>query len=339
MNFCLIFQDPTRLWLILGFVCSANVAFGQFPSQQPGAGQSTIPQRAQTLPNGGQPAAVGGNVQMEIAPERLSPQMLNLLQDWEAKTAGIDTLQGVFRRYEYDSVFMTEKRAVGRYWFGSPDKARMDFQPDPEILKAQQNQPGEKMQHEFGGKTYVVQAAEQKSWICNGKEILEITHESKQYSKMEIPARYQGQRITDGPMPFLFGMKADSVSQRYKLAFGEKHNPASQVHIVAYPIVPGLQREFQRAEILLDPNTFLPQAVKLWDPSGNKETVYLFYSPEPFTLADKIKGPWSVYLGRPWKCMENIKADPENLPMQEQRGASKFPLRRTVGGESDLRTQ
>lgn len=323
-------------WLVVGLVCSSSLAYGQFPPRQ-NPGQSTIPS---TSPTGGVPAqGITGDVQYELQPERPSPQMLMLLQAWEKQTTGIDTLQGVFRRYEYDSVFMTEKRAVGRYWFGSPDKARMDFQPDPEIVEAAKKTPGEKLTHQFNGKTYSVESEKTTSWICTGKEILEINHDLKQYSKMEIPAKFQGQRITDGPMPFLFGMKADSVSERYKMAFGPKHDPNSQIHIIAYPIVPGLRKEFQKAELLLDPKTYLPQAVKLWDPSGNKETTYMFFAPEPFTLGDKLRGPWSVYLGPPWACIADIKADPQQLPMQETRESSKFPLRRTTGTDNGLRTQ
>ena len=316
----------------MGCLSISTVAFAQFPAQQQTQAQ-------QPTYSGNQPVKTTGSVQMKMLPERLSPQMLNLLKVWESKTAGIETLQGTFRRYEYDSVFMTEKRAVGRYWFGSPDKARMDFQPDPDVVKALEKNPEEKLVHQFNGKNYSVEAEKTTSWICTGKEILEINHGQKQYSKMEIPPQFHGQRITDGPMPFLFGMKADSVTKRYKMAFGSKHDPNSQVHIIAYPIVPALQKEFQRAEILLDPNTFLPQAVKLWDPAGSKETTYMFYTPKPFSIITDIKGPWSAYLGPPWKCIADIKADPNQLPMQEQRGASKFPLRRTAADESDLRTQ
>lgn len=317
-------------FVTMGCLLISPAANAQFPAQQ-------SPQ--QPTYSGNQPVQNVGSVKMEMRPERLSPQMLNLLKVWETKTADIDTLMGTFRRYEYDSVFMTEKRAVGRYWFGSPDKARMDFQPDPDVVTAMKKNPNEKLVHNFNGKNYSVEAEQTTSWICTGQEILEINHEQKQYSKMEIPPQFHGQRITDGPMPFLFGMKADSVSKRYKMAFGNKHDPNSQIHIIAYPIVPALQKEFQRAELLLDPNTFLPQAVKLWDPAGSKETTYMFYSPKPFDISTKLKGPWSVYLGPPWKCIADIKADPDTLPMQEKRGVSKFPLRRTVEEGSGLSTQ
>ncbi|QDT35602.1 hypothetical protein [Thalassoglobus polymorphus] len=323
-----ICQAP--LCLAFGIAVTSNLAFGQFPQTQPNtqqpAGANPLIQNAARTP-----------VQMEIKPERPSPQMLLVLQEWEQKTAGIDTLQGVFRRYVYDSTFGVEKRAVGEYWFGSPDKARMDFNPDPDIVKALAASPGQPLTHKApDGKVYSVQADAHKVWICNGKDILEVDVAPKQYSKMEIPPQYQGQRITDGPMPFLFGMKADSVTKRYKMAFGEMHDPERQIHIIAYPLVPNLRREFQRAEVLLDPNTFLPNAVKLWDPSGNQETVYRFYTPKPFTLADKLRGPWSISL-RGYEKMQDIKANPDQLPMMDRR-TSKPTLRQTVGGESPQRT-
>ncbi|MEW4488414.1 hypothetical protein AB1L42_10060 [Thalassoglobus sp. JC818] len=281
------------------------------------------------------PNAQSGGQSAQIylkTPEEMNP----VLQTWEQKTAGIKSLKGQFVRYTYDYVFLTEKRAVGQYWFGAPDKARMDFHPDPQIVEYSKKLPaGQKLTHEVSGTTFEVSADELKSWICTGEEILELDHEPKTYSKMEIPAEYRGQRITDGPMPFLFGMKADSVKQRYAMTFGKKHSLDSQIHIVAIPMVAALRREFSRAEIMLNPKTFMPQAVKLWDPSGNQETTYIFHEPEPLNLIENnFKAPWSVTLLPPWKKIADIKADPDQLPMQEQRNAIAPGIFRTSEAES-----
>ncbi len=317
-------------WMALSLAFTSGLAYGQFPAQQRGNPPAQQGQRVQQAPAAGP--------QIKILAERPSPKMLILLDEWERKTAGIETLQGVFRRYKYDSVFMVEKRAIGQYWFGSPDKARMDFQPDPDVVKAEEKAGGKKLQHTLeDDRVFTIEADEMKSWICTGKDILEINHPQKQYNRMEIPKRYRGQRITDGPLPFLFGMKADSVASRYKLAFGERHNPPSQIHIIAYPLVPDLRREFRKAELFLDPKTYHPQAVKLWDPSGNTETVYTFYSPKPFTLVDTLRGPWSVPL-RGYKKMQDVKATPDQLPMLEKR--TKIPsLRRSATGPADRKIQ
>lgn len=326
--------------LLSGFV-AARPAVAQFPARQPTTGTASIPSSAQpgVQPQGSSTASVGADVQMEIRQERPSPEMMLLLQEWESRTSGIDTLQGSFRKYDYDFVFLTEKRAIGKYWFGSPDKARMDFQSDPDVPKLPADPNTGKPQHEAYGKSFSVVGHDNKSWICTGKEILEIDHDNKHYNRMEIPAQFHGQRITDGPMPFLFGMKAQSVSQRYKLAFGSRHDPSQQIHIVAYPLVPGLQKEFRKAELFLNPETYLPQAVRLSDPSGNMETVYVFYEPAPFKLVDRINGPWKVYLGPPWKLIHDRKVEDHNeLPMHEKRearGNSLLPgLRRTAEGNS-----
>ncbi len=339
MPFILKSFRQTLSWMALSLVLTTGLAYGQFPqsqNSQPQKGSRPFPlaQPGQRLQQN-----LGAAPKIEILAERPSPKMLMLLDEWERKTAGIDTLHGTFRRYKYDYVFMVEKRAIGQYWFGSPDKARMDFQPDPDVVKEVEKAGGKKLQHTLeNGKVFTIEADEMKSWICTGKDILEIHHPPRQYNRMEIPKQYQGQRITDGPMPFLFGMKADSVAKRYKLAFGERHNkPPGQIHIIAYPLVPDLRREFRKAELFLDPKTYHPQAVKLWDPSGNTETTYTFYSPKPFTLVDKLKGPWRVNL-LGYKKMQDVKANEGQLPMHEKR--TKIPsLRKTVTGPLERKVQ
>lgn len=298
-----------------------SVAFGQFPRPKGNQPDQQFPRVQQQVP------------QIKILAERPSPKMLILLDEWERKTSGIDTLKGTFVRYKYDYVFKVEKRAVGEFSFGSPDKARMDFHPDPEIVKMIKKADGQKPRHTLpNGTTFTVEPDELKTWVCTGQNILDVDHATKQYNRMEIPKRYQGQRITDGPMPFLFGMKADSVAKQYKLAFGEghdhDHDPPTKIHIIAYPLVPHLQREFRKAELYLNPATYHPYAVKLWDPAGSTETVYAFKGQRPFTKIElTLKRPWRVSLFG-YKLMEDSKPNEGQLPVLQKQ--AKAPLLRRV---------
>ena len=298
-------------------------------------GQNGQP-RVAVRPNQGQ--NLGSNVVLKT-PKEMDP----VLQEWEQKTAHIESLKGSFSRFTYDSVFGVEKRAKGNYWFKSPDKAKMEFLPDPVIVEAAEKlQPGQKLQHKVGEKPnqviYEVVADEQTSWICTGSEILALNHAPKTYSRMEIPQQYRGQRITDGPLPFLFGMKAESVKKRYAMTFGSQHNPSQLIHIVAFPLVPALQKEFIRAELMLDPNTFMPRAVRLWDPTGNKQTSYVFDSPQPFTLLNTLNPPWA-FRAFGWTKIHDQKASPEQLPMHEQRNTYRPETKRTVESPGRVKIQ
>lgn len=255
------------------------------------AAQEQAPLRVANQPQGGgQPEARPPAIQAQIQ----TPKELELLlQTWEQRSAQVDRIQGVFKRYEYDRVFKTEKRADGKYWFEMPDKGRMDLSPDPTVPKAPDNK------HQLGETLFTVEPDVARTWICTGKEILDIDIPNKTYNKIEIPVQFQGERISEGPLPFLFGMKAERMKKRYLMSFGEKYDPAnpeSLIHIVAFPLTQQEQREFQRAEVMLDPKTYLPRAVKLWDPTGNRETVYVFMEHKRVAIAWLPKAPWNVSL-------------------------------------------
>ncbi len=52
-------------------------------------------------------------------------------------------------------------------------------------------------------------------WTCNGKSIFQVDAKKKQIIEQPIPAELQGKSITDGPLPFVFGAKADTLRKRY----------------------------------------------------------------------------------------------------------------------------
>lgn len=229
----------------------------------------------------------------------LSPEMLTILQTWEKQSGAVNRSKGEFTRIVYNKIFQTADCATGRYWYEGPDKGRMDFTP---------NEAAAGKQVKKRDQTFACQPDQAKTWICNGKDILDIDIVKKEYNRIEIPAQYQGQNIADGPLPFLFGMKAQKMEQRYLLELGTLHDPQKIIHIIAYPRLAAEQREYRVAEVLLDPTTYLPQAVQLMDPTGNKETVYIF------SKHDKVHGPWLPTA--PWnppmllfKEITNQKAD------------------------------
>lgn len=287
--------------LCLSLLAMCSTSFGQQPAQQ-----GAVPRVANIPPAVPGQGAQQGGVQVEM---KISPQVEAILQTWEQKTSGIERMKGKYRRYVYDHIFLVEKRAYGEYWFESPDKARMDFYPDKEIP----NPP----QHKIGDKLYQVEADRGETWLCTGKEILDISHAKKTYDRFQIPVAFQGQNITNGPLPFLFGMKAEEVKKKYMMNLGEMHKPEEgRIHIIATPLVPALRREFKRAEILLN-SDYLPTGVKLWDPAGSKETVYVFWEPDKNFLKF-LNDPFRINL-RGWELINDHKAPADENNREAQR--------------------
>ncbi len=292
-----------------------------------------IAQTSQTSPYNLPNAPGQGRVQLaQPGAARPEPPVLvsqeeleRVLADWEQKTSRITKLRGTHERYEYDSVFLVETRAVGKFWYETPDKGRIDFEPgtvpenglNPLKRGGPNNEP------------YQVKAVDPEIWICTGEEVIQIDVHSKSYGRIEIPPHQQGQSIADGPIPFLFGMTADKLKARYRgLETGDMHDPDGakgnqhrqqgqggwtrpQYHIVAYPRLQSDAANWKRAEVILDAEFCLPTAIRLLDPAETKETVYVF------RLADmkaNEKLPWVPNPFKPmlrgYKLTETHVADP-----------------------------
>jgi TIGR03009 family protein len=244
---------------------------GRVP-QQPAAGQAPAGQ----APNGAAARQQRPNTELRI-PKELD----ELLIIWEQQSSKITRLRGQIFRYKYDSVYSVETRAAGAFWYESPDMGRIDFSPGdltkPSDMKGLNDTP------------FVVQADGKQKWICTGKQVFIIDDDKHLFDKIDIPAQQQGKNIINGPLPFLFGLKAEQAKQRYYLSLGAMHWPqgrkvklkdgteqtfAPQVHVVAVPKLEVDKREWSRAEVLLDGKTFIPTAIKLFNPQGTMETVY-----------------------------------------------------------------
>ncbi|MEZ6065107.1 MAG: hypothetical protein R3B90_05250 [Planctomycetaceae bacterium] len=282
-------------------------AQAQYPltGAQPGVAQTGVRDRgapagtAQVGPNAGNvinngAAAVTPRPRPEVE-FQVSPEVVQALREWEHYTRGIQRLRGSFDRYTYDSTFLVERRAVGEFWYEKPDHARIDFRPAPDDRLPKPNASGLRVNPGKLGpnnQPYTVQPDSSSRWVCTGDALLQIDDDQKQYTIMDIPPSLQGDNISNSPLPFLFGMSAAAMQERYFLTLGSMHNPRGEggrpatIHVVAYPKLQQQAREWKRAEVLLDPGrafqiegqpVYVPTAIKLLDPTGNQETVYVFH--------------------------------------------------------------
>lgn len=235
---------------------------------------------------------------------QLNPELERVLKSWEIASGKITELQGDHERIVYDDVFQTMKYAYGKFYFQAPDKGRLDLRPKA-ISKSEEMQVIPRLVFEFDKKNGVrvpviekradgrsqqrVQDVQFKAmadtpekWVSTGKEILSIKDAAKTFERIPIPPEAQGERIIDGPLPFLFGLQAEKAKVRYQLQLGPLHGRPSQkrgsnyVHVIARPNFQHDASNWSRAEVLLDDQTYLPFAIKLIDPAFTKETVYKF---------------------------------------------------------------
>lgn len=210
--------------------------------------------------------------ELKIAP--LPKELEELLKEWELQSAKIRTLVGEHQRIVYNGVFEVEKYANGKFYYESPDKGRIDL----EGVEVEKGTPAKRQNTK--GEDYKIEADQKTKWVCTGDKILNINDDEKTYESFDLPKELQGTNIIHGPLPFLFGMKAEEAKRRFEIAFVNQKNPkqnnADVVWLTAKPRMVADRENFQLATIILDRKRFLPHAVKLLDPSGNLETVYTF---------------------------------------------------------------
>lgn len=224
------------------------------------------------------------NAVLKIEP--LPPELEQILKKWETESKKIQKLQGNHVRLWYDDVFQLEKRSKGNFYYEHPDKGAIEI-TGMEIKKGQVSD-----KRNAKGKPFQLKPGEDERWVCDGKRIFSIDEEKKTYEVFPIPLNRRGANIMEGPLPFLFGMPAETAKKRYFLKL--LVNTPQQIIIAVKPRRPADAANYSEAKVLLNPKTYIPGAVQLIHPGGNQSTVYRFEN----VVANKNRGFIAGILGR-----------------------------------------
>jgi TIGR03009 family protein len=180
-----------------------------------------------------------------------------LLQQWEKRGAEVETFECRFTRFEYDGVFDTGEKArfvdQGEIKYAAPDKGMFRvFQPRG--------------------------AAElrEEHWICDGKSVFQYDFEKRQLVEHQLPPEMQGNAISDGPLPFLFGAKAEQIKRRYFVQITNYDQERGQVELEAWPRFQAEAASFQRVKLILTLSSMQPFAMQIVSPNGDSRTSYQF---------------------------------------------------------------
>lgn len=203
---------------------------------------------------------------------KYSPELEKVLNDWQQKTSQFKKLAGEFTRFKYDPVFEVEKRAEGKFGYEAPDKGNYELRAAEIPKGAVAKKKGK------GGNPFKLEPDAAERWVCNGKEVIRINEKEKTFEKVPIPPDSQGENIIDGPLPFLFGMKAQRAKLRYKELKLLK-NAEGEIILEVHPRLQADSQNWEKAIVIIDAEKFLPKAVKLFHPAG-AETVHVFKNVE-----------------------------------------------------------
>jgi TIGR03009 family protein len=183
-------------------------------------------------------------------------KMDNLLAKWQEQSANIKTLDAKFTREDFSATFEEKTVYAGRAILKSPDLAFLDFQKISENGKA------------------VNPPVAYEQIRCTGKEVFHYRNPTHQVFVYPLAKEDRKRALEEGPLPFLFNMRADEAKKRYNLVL---HTETPTQYIIKIEPRVAIDREaFIRADVALDKNTFLPDALRLHAPNGKDTQTYRF---------------------------------------------------------------
>lgn len=258
------------------------------PPQQPAAPAPQQPRVAQA-PQGPQalqgPQVPGRPPAQGAAPQQRPPQptvpqlspeaaaaLERLLTAWEARNAAVKTWSCDFYKWEYNAFGpvgpsgdrLAFAESTGEIKYAMPDKGLFRVKESKQWnaqTSRYEQRPGDSGEH----------------WVCNGTSIYEFRHGDRQLRETKLPPEMRGKAISDGPLPFVFGAKADTLKKRYVMRL--LPTPAGvtdQVWLEALPRTQADAANFSKVELILGARDLIPFAIRIYKPGGQDQDVYQF---------------------------------------------------------------
>lgn len=204
-----------------------------------------------------------------------------VLSAWEKSTASIDRYQCKFSRWQYDptkhndpNVFNTAASGVIRYL--NPDKGMFQV----EEIKFLKQDPTGKWIHE------AIPGQFGEWWICDGQSVHLYDQTQKHAKKYPLPPNMRGAEVFNSPLPFVFGVKAQKVNDRFWIRplpppQGPNGQPNENVILLeAYPKFQADAVNYHHVTIYLDSKEILPIAIIIylpqWTPQSDHKEVFEF---------------------------------------------------------------
>jgi TIGR03009 family protein len=251
------------LFLSLVFVVAMIGVVERVHAQAPGAAPPPPPSRVATVPP--QPQV----------PAPLSPQeqaaLDQLLAAWEARSAAVQTWSCTFHKWEYDNawggqvngqaVAATEK--TGEIKYAAPDKG---------LFRVKESKQWNQKTGQY--ETAVNEPGDH--WVCNGQSIFEFRHAERKLVENRLPKEMQGKAITDGPLPFVFGAKAETLKKRYWMRIITPPQVTDQIWLEALPRFQADAANYSKVELILQTRDLMPFAIQIYKPGNLAREVYQF---------------------------------------------------------------
>jgi TIGR03009 family protein len=189
--------------------------------------------------------------------------MQQILQDWETQSGKLKTLEVSLYRIDTIPAWNDVEHFVGQAAFKTPQLAFLDFRKVKMQKQADPKDPNKQVLAPVKKNGQVVSTPFQ-TVLCTDKEIWEYRSETKQILIFPLDRDARKRAIEEGPLPFLFNMRAAEAVQRYKVALQAEDPKTYLVRIV--PLWEADQQSFSIAWVYLDREFLLPRRIFLLAP-------------------------------------------------------------------------
>jgi TIGR03009 family protein len=304
--------------LILGLAAVLAMGFGPASPQQ----GSSPPRSTRGQVRAGAPEP-GGNLDKREKTEVL-------LAKWERQSSLLKTLEASIYRIDKTPGF-DEDHFEGRAAFRTPNQAFLDFgRVKTKLVPDPKDQAGKKRKvvAQVDPKTNRRISVPYETILCTGKEVWHYRSDVMQLFIYTLDRDQQRRALEEGPLPFLFNMKAAEAHRRYDMVLQAED---SDVHfLVVTPRLKQDQETFTKAWVFLNRKYLLPVRILLFAPDGKSTQDYYFSN----IRANKpVKEEYfrGVVPPKPWKVERNPTGDG---PARGVRGADR---RRDDGGPAPRR--
>jgi TIGR03009 family protein len=219
-------------------------------------------------PQAGSPNAAPGMAPANPGPPQppfdLTPaerqQLDRVLLFWEKSSTGVKSFRANFRRWDYNPALADPQKQDPNQPI-SQDDGELRFQtPDKGLFSIEKGPRAEK-------------------WICDGKSMFQYDFRTHKVHEYRLPPEAQGRGITNGPMPFLFGAKAEQLKRRYWVRIVTPPEAKDQIWLEAQPKFLVDAQDFRKVEIILSigREDLMPTAIQIYlpgPPDSKVRTVY-----------------------------------------------------------------
>lgn len=191
-------------------------------------------------------------------------ELTQLLQAWEVQSNKVDRLECDFTRWHYDLVAapagVHATWAKGEIRYASPDKGMFKVNE----LKFFKGMQAGKPQYDVSDGQFG------EYWVCNGQQLLDFDRGEKKCTIQDLPPEMQGTDIFESPLPFVFNLDANKIRERYWVRTVESPKQGMIV-VEAWPKRQEDRAQYRLVQIVLDPQSFLPQALLMYAPNYNAQ--------------------------------------------------------------------